>query len=92
MPQGLLGKGFLRALASSCDLQVPLVPIQGLLVTHLHQKPLTFWGQEVIKAPRATSQGASGAWELGGGATGKYRAPPLKGRCTPFSQVLDIGV
>ena len=66
-----------------------LVTPQGLFVTHLHQRPLRFWGQEVIKAPRATSQGASGAWDPGGP---QENLGPLKGGCTPFSQVLDGGV
>ena len=40
--------------------------LKGLFVTHLHLKPLSFWGQGVTKAPRASSQGPSGAQAPGG--------------------------
>ena len=68
--------------------KLPLVPLHGLFITCLLQKPLSFLGHEVTKAPRGTPRepkgskgwGPSGAWAL-----------QLSGGCIPLSQALRQG-
>ena len=71
--------------------ELPLVLLKDLFVTHIHLKPLSFRGQGVTKAPKASSQGPSGAqapegpqggpeppW--GPGPSNQWRVyPPLSG-------------
>ena len=54
--------------------ELPLVLLKDLFVTHMHLEPLSFRGQGVTKATKASSQGPSGARAPGGPQGGQMES------------------